>query len=111
MTSPFLDLLKQIDEGISIFEPFRRTSHEMVEFQDTVARLQEMEQLGLVRRTYTQQREIAGREYIDFVMVQGGLTAEGQRLLAEHRGGGDTHVQKDDERSAERATDQSFTQE
>ncbi len=54
MTSPFLDLLKQIDEGIQIFEPFRRTSRELVEFQDLVARILEMESLGLVRRTFTQ---------------------------------------------------------
>lgn len=86
MTSPFLDLLKQIDEGIQIFEPFRRTSRELVEFQDTVARVLEMEKLGLVRRTFTQKREIAGSEYCDLIMVQGGLTAEGKRLLAEHRG-------------------------
>ncbi len=86
MTSPFLDLLKQIDEGIQIFEPFRRTSRELVEFQDTVARILEMESLGLVRRTFTQKREIAGAEYYDLIMVLGGLTAEGERLLAEHRG-------------------------
>ena len=85
MTSPFLDLLKQIDEGIEIFEPFRRTLRELVEFQDTVARLLEMERLGLVRRTFVQKREIAGVEYCDLIMVQGGLTAEGKRLLAEHR--------------------------
>jgi len=82
MTSPFLDLLKQIDEGICIFEPFRRTSREMMEFQDTVARILEMERLGLVMRTFTQKKEIAGAEYCDFIMVQGGLTAEGKRLLA-----------------------------
>ena len=86
MTSPFLDLLKQIDEGIQIFEPFRRTSRELVEFQDLVARILEMESLGLVRRTFMQKREIAGAEYYDLIMVQGGLTAEGERLLAEQRG-------------------------
>lgn len=85
MKSSFLDLLKQIDEGIQIFEPFRRTSRELVEFQDTVARILEMEKLGLIRRTFTQKREIAGAEYCDLIMVQGGLTAEGKRLLAEQR--------------------------
>ena len=88
MTSPFLDLLKQIDEGIQIFEPFRRTSRELVEFQDLVARILEMESLGLIKRTFTQKREIAGAEYYDLIMVLGGLTAEGERLLAEHRGPG-----------------------
>lgn len=86
MESLFLDLLKQIDGGIQIFEPFRRTSRELVEFQDTVARLLEMEKLGLIRRTFTQKREIAGAEYCDLVMVLGGLTTEGERLLAEYRG-------------------------
>ncbi len=84
--SPLLDLLKQIDSGISIFEPFRRTSTEMVEFQETVRRLQELEQLGLVRRVFTQVRNIAGQDYFDLAMVQGGMTAEGKRLLEEHTG-------------------------
>ena len=78
MESPFLDLLKQIDEGIEIFEPLRRTSRELVEFQDTVARLLEMEKLGLIGRTFTQKREIAGSEYCDLIVVRGGLTAEGK---------------------------------
>ncbi len=81
MTSPFLDLLKQIDAGICIFEPFHRTSRDMVEFQDTVARILEMEQLGLVRRTFVQKRDIAGAEYCDLIMVQGGLTEEGRNVL------------------------------
>ena len=85
MESPFLDILKQIDGGISIFEPLRRPSRELVEFQDTVARILEMENLGLIGRTFTQKREIAGAEYCDLIMVQGGLTAEGKRLVAEHR--------------------------
>lgn len=87
MTSPFLDLLKQIDEGIQIFEPFRRTSRDMMEFQDTVQRILEMEREGLIRRTFVQKREIAGAEYCDLIMVQGGLTAEGKRMLAEYQSG------------------------
>ncbi|MBA3712815.1 MAG: hypothetical protein H0W76_10255 [Pyrinomonadaceae bacterium] len=86
-TSPLLDLLAQIDAGIIIFEPFPRTSAELVAFQETVRRLQEMEQLGLVRRVFTQVRHIAGQDYFDLAMVQGGMTAEGQRLLEEHTGG------------------------
>jgi len=37
-----LKLLAQIKSGIVIFEPFRRTPQEIVEFQDTVERLQEL---------------------------------------------------------------------
>ena len=85
--SPLIDLLTQIDSGITIFEPFRRTSAELVAFQATVRRLQELEQLGLVRRVFTQVRNIAGQDYFDLAMVQGGMTAEGKRLLAEHTGG------------------------
>lgn len=85
MTSPFLDLLQQIASGICIFEPFRRTGREMMEFQDMAHRLLEMERLGLIRRTFTQVREIAGTQYYDLVMVQGGLTTEGERLLSEHQ--------------------------
>ena len=83
--SPLIDLLTQIDSGITIFEPFRRTSAELVEFQETVRRLQELEQLGLVRRVFTQQRNIAGQDYYDLAMVQGGMTDEGQRLLEQQQ--------------------------
>lgn len=86
MSSPFLDLLKSINEGITIYEPMRRTSQELTEFQDTVARLLEMERTGLVGRIYTQTREIAGAEYYDMAMVTGGgLTDEGKRILTEHQ--------------------------
>ncbi len=86
-TSPLIDLLTQINAGIIIFEPFPRTSAELVAFQETVRRLQELEHLGLVRRVFTQVRNIAGQDYYDLAMVQGGMTAEGERLLAEHTGG------------------------
>ena len=86
-SSRLIDLLTQIDSGITIFEPFRRTSAEMAEFQETVRRLQELEQLGLVRRVFTQTRNIAGQDYYDLAMAQGGMTAEGRRLLEEHTGG------------------------
>jgi hypothetical protein len=85
--SPLLDLLRQIDAGISIFEPFRRTSAELVAFQETVRRLQELEQRGLVRRVFTQERNMTGQDYFDLAMVQGGMTDEGKRLLEEHTGG------------------------
>lgn len=85
MSAPFLDLLKQIADGIVIFEPFRRDSEGMREFQDTVHRLQEMERLGLISRLFIQRRTHRSQEYIDLVMVQGGLTVEGERLLAEQQ--------------------------
>ena len=53
------------------------------EFQDTVDRLKEMEQLGLIGRLFTQTRTISDGEHVDLAMVQGGLTPEGQRLLDE----------------------------
>ncbi len=83
--SPFLDLLKQIAAGVIIHEPFQRTSRELMDFQDTVHRLQEMERLGLVGHVFTQVRSIAGQEFYDLAMVQGGLTEEGRRLLAEQQ--------------------------
>ena len=58
----------------------------MLEFQETVHRLQEMEAQGLVSRLFLQKREIAGQPYCDLVMVTGGLTDEGRRLLEEHHG-------------------------
>lgn len=82
-----IELLKQIADGIVIYEPFRRTPQELAEFQLTVERLLEMERLRLVRRVYTQQREIAGQSHYDLAMVQGGLTAEGEQLLAKHTQG------------------------
>lgn len=85
MTMPFLDLLIQIRSGIEIFEPFYRNKEGMREFQDLVHRLQEMERAGLVSHVFTQVRQRAGEENIDLAMVRGGLTAEGERLLAEHQ--------------------------
>ena len=83
MSSPFLDLLKQIADGVVIYEPFPRDAQGMTEFQDTVHRLREMERLGLVGRLFVQTRASRDEEYVDMVMVQGGLTVEGQRLLAD----------------------------
>jgi hypothetical protein len=83
MTSPFLNLLKQIAGGVVIFEPFRRDAEGVRIFQDTVHRLQEMEELGLIGRLFIQKRTHRAEEYIDLVMIQGGLTVEGQHLLTE----------------------------
>lgn len=83
MRSPFLGLLRQIADGIVIYEPFPRDARGLSEFQDTVHRLREMERLGLVGRLFVQTRRSRDAEVVDMVMVQGGLTAEGQRLLAD----------------------------
>ncbi|HZS48419.1 MAG TPA: hypothetical protein VFC63_25335 [Blastocatellia bacterium] len=83
MNQPILELLKQIAGGVVIFEPFRRDAEGLREFQDTVARLQEMEQLGLIGRLFVEKRSRRGSDYIDYVMIQGGLTSEGHRLLAD----------------------------
>lgn len=85
MTSPFLDLLERIAEGVTIYEPYPSTSQAMVEFQDLVHRLLEMERLGLVTHVWTQVRQIAGSEYFDMAMVTRGLTVEGEKLLTEQR--------------------------
>lgn len=79
--SPFLKLLKQIDAGVTIYEPFARTPEKLSEFQDTVAHLEEIKRLGLVRQLFTQTRTSFGEEQIVMVMVVGGLTQEGRRLL------------------------------
>jgi hypothetical protein len=83
MSTPFLDLLRQIASGVIIFEPFRRDTQGLLEYQDMVHRLREMERLGLVGRLFIQTRTNHSTEYVDLVMVQGGLTGEGKRLLAE----------------------------
>ena len=83
MKSAFLDLLKQIASGVVIFEPYPRTAEAMSEFQDIVHRLREMERLGLVGRLFVQARTNREAEIVDMVMIQGGLTVEGKRLLAE----------------------------
>jgi hypothetical protein len=82
--SAFLKLLRQINEGVVIYEPFLRLPDKLQEFQDTVARLQEMERQGLVGRLFIQTRIYRGEECIDFVMVTGGLTEEGKRLLRDN---------------------------
>ncbi len=88
MTSAYLQLLEQIASGIVIYEPFYRRGHELLEFQALVERLLKMHQLGLVHQVWTQKREIAGTEYYDMAVVRGGLTAEGEQLLAKQRGAG-----------------------
>lgn len=82
--SPFLTLLKQIASGISIYEPPTRTGKTAPDFHDTVARLKEMERLGLIGRLSMQTRSSSGEEQVDMVMVIGGLTEEGRLLLHEH---------------------------
>jgi hypothetical protein len=86
MTPPFLNLLKQIAAGIVIYEPFRRDTEGLREFQDTVHRLQEMERLGLVGHLFVQRQTNRNEDYVDLVMVQGGLTEEGKRLLTQQEG-------------------------
>ncbi len=80
--SPLLDLLRQIDSGVVIYEPFGRAPEKLREFAVTVARLREMERLGLVKKSYIQTRASSGDQQIDSVMVVGGLTEDGRRLLA-----------------------------
>lgn len=80
-TSPLLKLLVQIDAGVTIYEPFNRTPECLREFQDTIARLEEIKQLGLVHQLLTQTRTSFGKEEIVMVMVVGGLTEEGRELL------------------------------
>ena len=81
MSSPFIDLLKLIAEGVIIYELFRRDAEGLRTFQDTVGRLQEMERLGMIGRLFILRRDHRGEEFIDLVMVQGGITIEGRRLL------------------------------
>ena len=87
MTSADLHLLEQIASGVVIFEPFSRRGRQLLEFQATVARLLEMHQQGFVRQVWTQKGEIAGTEYYDLAIVRGGLTEEGERVLARQHAG------------------------
>lgn len=81
---PFLSLLKQIADGVTIYEPFTRTPERLSEFEDTVARLREMERLGLIGKLFIQTRTSSGAESVEMVIVTGGLTEEGLTLLAHH---------------------------
>ena len=80
--SPLLELLRRVADGVTIYEPFDRTPERLREFSDTVARLEEMKRQGLVRQLFTQTRSSFGEEQITMVMVVGGLTEEGKRLLS-----------------------------
>ena len=71
---------------MTIYEAFMRTPEKLREFEDTVARLREMERLGLVGKLFIQTRTSSGTESVEMVMVTGGLTAEGAQLLAQHHG-------------------------
>ena len=81
MSSPFIELLKQIASGVIIYEPFRRDAEGLRTFQDMVSRLEEMERLGMIGRLFIQKRDHRGEEFIDLVMIQGGITIEGRRVL------------------------------
>jgi len=85
MESAFIGLLKQIASGITIYEPFRRTSQDLQNFRDTVHRLQEMEREGLVKQLFIQYRAGSqGEDEIELVMVHGGLTEDGERLVRDY---------------------------
>ncbi len=85
MKSVFIDLLKQIASGVTIYEPFRRNAQDLQVFQDTVHRLQEMEREGLVGQLFIQTRAGSqGEDQVELVMVQGGLTEGGERMLREY---------------------------
>lgn len=74
-------LLEQIGDGISIFEPLRRTSTGLVEFQGMVEELQAMERDGLIERCITHKSEIAGQEFYARAHVLRGLTSKGEAIL------------------------------
>lgn len=74
-------LLEQIAGGVTIFEPSRRTSQGLTEFQALAGRLLAMEREGLINRCVTHRGEIAGQEFYDEVIVMRGLTAAGRAAL------------------------------
>ncbi|MCP9496552.1 MAG: hypothetical protein MSG64_19085 [Pyrinomonadaceae bacterium MAG19_C2-C3] len=81
--SPFISLLARIDAGVQIYEPFSKTADELRGFEDTVARLREMEHLGLINKLFVQTRTSFGTERVEMVTVVGGLAEEGRRVLGE----------------------------
>lgn len=86
---PFLSLLKQIADGVTIYEPFTRAPERLREFEDTVARLREMECRGLIGKLFIQTRTSSGEESVEMIMVTGAITEEGARLLVQHDSDGD----------------------
>lgn len=91
MTTPFLELLTEIASGTTMFEPVSRTSRDIVEFQNTVARLREMEHLNFIRGVWKQVREIAGQEYYEKEMALdniGTRASDNARRNARHKFGG-----------------------
>lgn len=74
-------LLEQIGDGVSIFEPLRRTSTGLIEFQQMVEELQAMERDGLIGRCLTHRSEIAGQEFYARAHILQGLTQKGEALL------------------------------
>lgn len=74
-------LLEQIQQGIIIFEPLRRTSQAITEFQAMVRRLIELERAGLIGHCVVQEHEIAGQKYCDLLMIYTGISERGRELL------------------------------
>jgi len=85
MKPAVIDILKQIASGVTIYEPFGRTPHDLQKFQDIVIRLQEAEREGLVKQLFLQYRAgHQGEDQIELVMVQGGLTDAGEKIMKEN---------------------------
>ncbi len=85
MESAAIELLLQIKGGVAIYEPLGRTPWDLQKFQDTVERLKEMEREGQINRLFLQFRSgFQVEDQIELVMVQGGLTDKGERLLEQH---------------------------
>ena len=85
MKPAVIDILKQIASGVTIYEPFGRTPHDLQKFQDIVLRLQEAEREGLVKQLFLQYRAgHQGEDQIELVMVQGGLTDAGEKIMKEN---------------------------
>ncbi len=80
------ELLEQMAGGIIIFEPLRRTSRELTEFQETARLLLLMEQQGLIHHCYPTEFEIAGANYFDRMYIPRGLTPAGEAALRSARG-------------------------
>ena len=78
-------LLDQINSGICIFEPARRRSKDVVEFQETARHLLELEKAGLIGKCVVREAEIAGISYFDMLYVCHGLTGAGQAALQQFR--------------------------
>ena len=83
MKDQLLDLLRQVAEGKTSFNPKGDAIEDLEGFQRTVEDLMYLAELGYVGDCFTHREFKSGRGLYDLVQVRKGITDQGERFLKE----------------------------